>query len=226
MVRRVSLALFVVLAGCGRLGYDPLAEGAGGAIGLGGAGGGGAASGAGGTFGSGGASGAGGGGVDGSGSDGAGGGATCGQAGAPTQVWSFDTTVEGWELSGTGTFGWTGTDGDPSVGALQVDWSSGTVHPRLVQALGNLTGKIITMNVRVDAGSGVTAKLFVQTSSRLDWADGGLQAPTPGQWTCLALDLDNPVFAKQMYDPTDVQIVGLELDGMGSDSVLIDQVAY
>ena len=113
MVGRVLLVTLAVSAGCGRLGYDPLVDpaGAGGTVvpaGSGGA----AAGGAGGAAGAGGAS-----------AGGSGGGAdaaVCGQAAAQTQVWSFDTTVQGWELSGTGTFGWTGADGDPSPGALDV----------------------------------------------------------------------------------------------------------
>jgi hypothetical protein len=62
--------------------------------------------------------------------------------------------------------------------------------------------------------------------ARLTWADGGQVAPAPGQWTCLALDVDNPVFVKQQYDPTDAQIVGVELLGSGVCRVYIDQVAY
>ena len=225
MVGRALLVTLAVAVGCGRLGYDPLVgqAGAGGAVvpaGSGGAAGGGA----------GGITGAGGAGA-GAGAGGTGGGAdaaACGQAGALTQVWSFDTTVQDWELSGTGTFGWTGADGDPAPGALDVAWTSGTVHPRLVRSLGDLSGKIIGANVWLDpgTGSGVTAKVFVQTGTRLDWADGGVQALTAGQWTCVGLDVSNPAFGKQMYDPTDVEILGLELAGSGSCHVLIDQVGY
>jgi hypothetical protein len=141
-------------------------------------------------------------------------------------VWAFDASVEGWELSGSGTLVWTGAIGDPSPGALQLDFGGTTTHPRLVQALGNLTGRIVTAEVWVDSGSGVGIKLFVQTGTRQVWADGGLVTALPGQWTCLALNIDNPVFSRQQFDPTDVQIVGLEIQASGQSRLYLDEVAY
>jgi hypothetical protein len=150
---------------------------------------------------------------------------TCSQAGTPTQLWSFDTDVQGWELSGPGTMVWTGAVGDPGLGAIQVDWT-GTTHPRLVQALGDLRGHIITAEVWVDSGTNVLTKLFVQSGTKLVWADGGVVTPTPGQWTCLALDIDNPAFSKNMFDPTNVSVVGLELGDNGGGRVYFDTFAY
>jgi hypothetical protein len=69
-------------------------------------------------------------------------------------------------------------------------------------------------------------KLFVQTGTRQVWADGGLVTALPGQWTCLALNIDNPVFSRQQFDPTDVQIVGLEIQASGQSRLYIDEVAY
>ena len=239
--RALAVAL-LVSAGCGRIGYDALAPGgaggrstgvggAGGAsvVGAGGSSGGASMAGAGGSVGAGGALGSAG--VTGTGGTTEGGDAapntTCSQAGTTTQVWSFDADLQGWELSGPGTMVWTGAVGDPGLGALRVDWGGGsTTHPRLVQALGDLRGRIITAEVWVDAGTSVTTKLFVQTGTKQVWADGGVVAPTPGQWTCLALDVDNPAFSHQQYDPSNVAIVGLELDGTGATRVIFDQIAY
>ena len=95
-----------------------------------------------------------------------------------------------------------------------------------MQALGDLRGRILTARVWVDAGSKVTAKLFVQTGTKQVWADGGVVTPTPGQWTCQALDVNNPVFGKQQYDPSNVAILGFELDGTGATRVYFDQIAY
>jgi hypothetical protein len=151
----------------------------------------------------------------------------CNQAGAPIMVWPFDTGVDGWELSGTGTMVWNGTVGSPAPGALQVDWGgSSAVHPRLVQALGDLRGRIATFRVWVDSGAGVTVKPFVQTSQRLDWADGGVYMPAAQQWTCVSIDLDNPAFSKTQYDPSDVQIIGLELDATSAVRLYVDEAAY
>jgi len=224
-------------ASCGRLRYDPLAPDldASGSSGFGGAGFGGAGSGGAGGRGTGG----GGGTVDAAAMDDAADDlltppndssappAMCSQAGTPTQIWAFDTGVDAWELSGNGTMIWTGATGDPAAGALQVDWSNGqTIHPRLVQPLGDLRGRIATVEVWVDAGTNVGVKLFTQTGTKLAWADGGQMFPQPGQWTCLALDFDNPNFSRQQYDASDVQILGLELVGSGASRVFIDELAY
>jgi hypothetical protein len=224
-------------AGCGRIGYDLLALGDGGSgPGTGGAGGapltgtggsaagtGGSAAGTGGSPGTGGVQ-------DASGetlgaADAPPPNTTCSQAGTQTQVWSFDTDVQGWQLSGPGTMVWTGAVGDPAPGAIEVDWS-GTTHPRLIQAFGDLRGHIITAEVWVDAGVTVTAKLFVQTGTKWVWADGGIVTPKGGQWTCLALDIDNPAFSKNQYDPTNVAIIGLELGDNGTNRIYFDQFGY
>jgi hypothetical protein len=223
-------------AACGRIGYEPLpgpaSSGAGGSLGAGtggvtttGAGGarggGSGGSGAAGATGAAGASGAGGG-LDASGPT-----ATCSQAGSPTMTWSFDADMQSWELSGPGTMVWTAAAGDPSAGALQLDWNSGsTTQPRLVQALGDLSGRIATARVWLDSGTGVWVKLFVQTTSKLSWGDGGTVDLSPGQWTCLALDMSNPSFSKPQYDPTDVQVIGFQLQAGGQSRVYIDTVAY
>jgi hypothetical protein len=206
------------------------ASGTGGAVSTGGALGTGGASGAGGALGTGGAGGAvSTGGV--TGTDAAIGGdappnTSCAQAGTPTQVWSFDTGLQGWELSGSGSMVWTGAVGDPGLGAVEVDWSGSTTHPRLVQSLGNLSGHIITAEIWVDVDANVTAKLFAQTGAKLSWGDGGVVTPTPGQWTCMALDMNNPAFSKPQFDPTNVQIIGFELSGSGNDRVYFDEIAY
>src|SRR5262245_19757517 len=116
VLRRALMTAVLVYAGCGRIGYEELArnDGGGGGPGAGGAGG---AS----MVGSGGSSGTGGS-VTGTGGTIGGGDAapntTCSQAGTPTQLWSFDTDVQGWELSGTGSMVWTGAVGDPGLGAI------------------------------------------------------------------------------------------------------------
>jgi hypothetical protein len=69
-------------------------------------------------------------------------------------------------------------------------------------------------------------KPFVQTTSRYWWADGGVVTPPAGQWTCVTLDIDNPAFSRQQYDPSDIQILGFELQTMAAGRVYIDQVAY
>jgi hypothetical protein len=152
--------------------------------------------------------------------------ASCGPAGVPIKIWSFATDVESWDFP-DGTMTWTGAVGDPDPGALQVDWTGSLpVHPRRMQALGDLQGRVVTARVWVDSGASVGIKVFVQTGSRYWWADGGMVMPRLREWTCVTLDIDNPAFARQQYDPRDVQVLGLELQTTGSARVYIDQVAY
>jgi hypothetical protein len=92
--------------------------------------------------------------------------------------------------------------------------------------VGDLSGRILTAEVWLDSGAGATVKLFVQTGTHLSWADGGVVTPTVGQWTCLALDVNNPVFSKAQYDPTAVNIVGFELLCSSTCRIYLDQVAY
>jgi hypothetical protein len=153
--------------------------------------------------------------------------ASCSQAGSPTMAWSFDASVQGWELSGAGTFVWNGTVGSPSLGALEVDWSNGpAIQVRLVQALGNLSGRIVTARVWLDTGGSVSARIFVQTGTKSVWADSGYVTLNQGQWNCLALDIDNPVFSRQQYDPTNVQVLGVDMQASGTSRVYIDSIAY
>jgi len=152
--------------------------------------------------------------------------ATCGPAGAPIKIWAFGGDVESWDFA-DGTMIWTGAVGDPDPGALQVDWTGALpVHPRRVQALGDLRGRVVTARVWVDSSVSVGIKVFVQTGSRYWWADGGVVMPPRGQWTCVTLDISNPAFSRQQYDPTDVQVLGVELQTTGSGRVYIDQVTY
>jgi hypothetical protein len=122
---------------------------------------------------------------------------------------------------------WTSAVGNPAPGALQVDWTGAApIHPRRVETLGDLRGRILSARVWVDPGAAVGIKVFAQTGVRYWWADGGQVTPPAGQWTCVTLDIDNPAYSRIQYDPTDVQVLGLELQTGGSGRVYIDQVEY
>ena len=74
-------------------------------------------------------------------------------------------------------------------------------------------------------GTGVGIKVFVQTGVRQVWADGGIFSPALQQWT-VNLNIDNPVASGQQYDPTNVQILGFEVQASGSARVYFDEVTY
>jgi hypothetical protein len=152
--------------------------------------------------------------------------ATCGPVGSVIKTWSFATDVENWEFA-DGTMIWVGSVGQPDPGALQVDWLGALpVHPHYAQPLGDLRGRTVTARLWVDTGGSVAIKVFVQTGSRYWWADGGIVTPPAGQWTCVTLTIDNPAFSRQLYDPSDVQILGVELQTTTAGRVYIDQVTY
>ena len=152
---------------------------------------------------------------------------TCGPTGALTETWSFDADVEGWDLADGTSLTWTGAVGDPAPGALQANWTGAApVHPRRVQAFGDLRGHVVRALVWVDPGEAVGVKVFVQTGVRYWWADGGQVMVPSGQWSCVTLDVDNPAFGRTQYDPTDVKVLGVELQTTSSGHAYIDQVAY
>ena len=95
-----------------------------------------------------------------------------------------------------------------------------------MEAFGDLRGHVVTARVWVDPRAAVGIKVFVQTGVRYWWADGGQVTPPPGQWSCVTLDIDNPIYSRIQYDPTDVTVLGLELQTTGTGRVYIDQVAY
>ena len=165
----------------------------------------------------------------GSGAVGAGG---CGPA-SPTATWAFASDTESWQLeadpTATGTLRWAAAIGDPLPGALEFDAtinSQGNV--RVYQALSprDLRGKVIYARVLLDAGPGVSAKVFAQSGSSLTWADGGEAYLDAQQWSCVSLDLQNPAVTVPGFDRTDVRRIGVFIFGDASPRVYVDQVSY
>jgi len=157
------------------------------------------------------------------------GGGACAPAGTADYLGSFDADLEGFVVSGSGgpTLTWTGAVGDPDLGAMELNASSGgAMQVRNVTPPGDLSGRIMSANVYVAAGTAVDIILYVQSGSPAKWADGGTVTATVGQWYCLTLDLDNPVTTSASFDPTDVRVVGLDIQGSGDVQVYIDQFAY
>ena len=158
-----------------------------------------------------------------------GGGGACTPTGTADYLASFDADLEGFALTGSGgpTLTWNGTVGSPDLGALELNASSGgAMQVRNLTPPGDLTGRIMSVNVYVEAGTGVDVILYVQSGSPAKWADGGTITATVGQWYCLTLDLDNPVTTSASFDPTDVRVVGVDIQGSGDVQVYIDQFAY
>lgn len=158
-----------------------------------------------------------------------GGGDACAAAGTTVYLASFDVDLEGFVVTGAGSpsFDWTGSVGNPELGAVVLDASSGgAMQVRNLTPPGDLSGRVMSVNVYVESGTGVQLILFAESGATGKWADGGKIQATTGQWYCLTLDLDNPPTESAGFDPTDVRIVGVDVQGSGGVVAYFDQFAY
>jgi hypothetical protein len=157
---------------------------------------------------------------------------SCASGGAALEVWSFDSTVEGWAFwpnLGTGTLSWTSTNGNPSAGALALDvqTGSGLLGWIVLDAPApDLSGQTGSVWVWLDSAATLDVKLYVQSNPQYSWADGGGVTLAPKTWTCLTIDFGNPVYAHMKYDPSMVVRYGIELAGNGPLTLYVDQFSY
>jgi len=192
--------------------------GVGGADGLGGSGGLSASGGAG-SVGSGGSGG------QNSGSSSAG---ACELSGNETVVSHFDSPgTSGIAVSGDGDpmLGWTDAVGNPSLGALDFSNSLGGTAALQSAPAGDFSGRVMTVNVLLDAGSDMSIRLSARGRQGL-LTQGELIVPGVGEWYCVRLDFDNPAFAEPGFDATRLTLLELEISGNGPLRVYVDQVAY
>lgn len=162
----------------------------------------------------------------------------CTNDAAPAQEWTFDTGIEGWILSNnTGVVAsltWSGTVGDPTPGALEVDFTpappdagagSGVwIHEEMTA--GDLTGKTISAWVWLDSGPSPQFYTFVQSQDEYAWADN-FAGPLPThEWICVSLAVSTPSFSQPAYDPTHVIRIGFEMIGTAPFRIYVDTVRY
>ena len=126
--------------------------------------------------------------------------------------------------------GWASAAGYEAPGALTatmqlVDIDAFTAARYRRQPLTDMEDRVVTAHVLVVSGSDLTAKLYVQTTDYA-WADSGNVPLEIGVWTCLSLDLANPAYSNEGYDPTNVIALGVRVRGLGDVTVLFDDVAY
>jgi hypothetical protein len=175
------------------------------------------------------------GGVDAGGSNGGTSGASltgCGPA-APSALWSFASDREGWQIEAdpgaSGTLSWTGAHGDPAPGALEIDATVANVvnnvRAYLDQSPRNLTGKVLYAHVFLESGTGVAAKVFVQSGASA-WADGHDVYLDAQQWHCVSFDPRDPSVVTPDFDRTAVRRVGVFFFGDASSRLYVDQVSY
>jgi hypothetical protein len=150
----------------------------------------------------------------------------------PAKTWTFASDTEGWQIEAdpgaNGSLAWTGATGDPLPGALELDAlvsSQGNVRLYLDHT-SNLSGKVIYARIFLEAGSGVSAKAFVQTGPGSAWGDGDDVYLEAQQWNCVSFDLQDPAVSTPGYDGVDVRKVGVFFFGDASRRLYVDQIMY
>jgi hypothetical protein len=191
----------------------------------------------------------------------------------PSQSYTFDMDLQGWKVQYTSSGPLPGdagtapviapadvmislnnTDGDPATppGALQLNIPYSTASQYVGAGISlpvkvDLTGKIITANVKVVSGLGTAldlmsngggAKLYVKSGAGYVYAAGTYTSVTvTGVWIPLTFDLSDPSYIDMTNDagtfnPSDIREIGIQLDTGGMTTTaepavdLIDSVSY
>jgi hypothetical protein len=158
--------------------------------------------------------------------------AGCGPA-VPTATWSFTSDGEGWQIEAdpgaSGNLSWSGAAGDPAPGALEIDATvaDGVNNVRLYldQNPKDFSGKVLYARVFLESGSGVSAKVFVQSGASA-WADGHDVYLDTQQWHCVSFDPRDASVLTPGFDRTAVRRVGVFFFGDARSRLYVDQVSY
>ncbi|GGJ46129.1 cellulase family glycosylhydrolase [Deinococcus roseus] len=154
---------------------------------------------------------------------------TLGSTSTETLLYSFEGSTQGWTGYNVKAGPWSVTEwatvGSASLKA-DVDFGSKSHELRLTQTR-NLTGKT-TLRARVkhaswgNAGSGITAKIFVKTGSGWTWFSGAATPINSSSATTLSLPLSG------VSNLADVREIGVEFtspgNSSGQSSIYLDQV--
>jgi hypothetical protein len=162
----------------------------------------------------------------------------CSSSTPPLQEWTFDTTIQGWvmDLSPgvTATLTWTGSTGDPTSGALEVDFTPGPADAAAGNVVwlhedmpaSDLTDRSLSAWVWLDSGPSPQFLTYAQTGPDYEWADDGEHTVPSQTWTCLSLPVSKPAFNQPGYDTTQVVRIGLEMISYSPFRVFVDTVRY
>jgi hypothetical protein len=153
-----------------------------------------------------------------------------------TNGWPFDSDLQSWQLrstipttlQGIVTLVWSGDDGDPEPGMLQLiapfDSASQSALVGIAFAAPvDLTGKTVRAKIKVvyglasDLGSTPAgAKIYVRSGVANVYADSGAQdLNAQGKWFDLSLNASAPTFLENGgsgYDASDIREIGIVID--------------
>lgn len=153
----------------------------------------------------------------------------CALSGTETVVHGFDSGLGGAQVTGSGApeLAWNATQGEPQPGALEYTDPAGAAGQVWHDGeLGDLSGRRVSLNVRVLSGSGVALRLFVETGLDGRRMHGEPRTPPLSAWSCVRLDLTAPDEVEPGASPTQVVAMGVEITGAGSVRVQLDHIAY
>jgi hypothetical protein len=190
-------------------------------------------------------------GSDSTGAAGTTGAAGSGSPGPATFAYTFDTSLQGWELNAyadtnrknlaapasgstpTPTLAWDGSTGDPTAGSLKAtatftDWKQFVDAMINVSPAKSIPGRVLRVRVKLVSGKFTGgAQIHANTGSSYRYAAGTWTTIASGQWVELTLDLDAAHAADSAFDPTMVVQVGVKFDtgGDGGSSAFGSAVA-
>jgi len=155
------------------------------------------------------------------------------------------------------TVKWVATGGDPAStpGAMEIDipFTSAAQYVGVGINLGlaitgqaqlDLTGKVLTANVKLVSQAGDAtdlmnnpdgAKLYAKSGMNYVYAAGAHLNTTVGTWTTLSLDFSAPSSVDETngtFDPSDIREIGVQLETSGTTTtamsavVLVDTITY
>jgi len=156
-------------------------------------------------------------------------GGVCQLLGTEQVVSGFDSSPAGVQARGPGnpTLSWTGSVGNPELGALDFLDPSGAGGEVFYNGpIGDLSARGVSLNVQFVSGAGVRARMFAESGATRRRARGPYTNPALAQWDCAHIDPSAPASAESGFDAADIVGLGIELVGTGSLRVYLDQIAY
>lgn len=157
----------------------------------------------------------------------------CAGGSSPSQTWSFATDLEGWTFfsnnNASAAIRWSGATGNPDIGAIQFDATSGNgliadVILSLANAV-NLNGRRLSAWVMLTTNQSVTIN-FIAATTLTSTGFGPTFQLMPGTWTCVSFDPAMPVSALAGYDPSQIRWIGLQPSGAAPFRIYVDQIEY
>jgi hypothetical protein len=116
-----------------------------------------------------------------------------------------------------GTLDWTSGWGNRSSGALVLEIEKPTTGRQVMIAQMDLEGldltdKVVVAHLYVQSGEDALVQVFARSEGTdRTWSDGEPVHLPVGEWACATLDLADPYYREENFDPTNVTTLGVEV---------------